>query len=215
MSRKSRTARGIDRRAPVRDPAPRVVVVAEGAVTEPGYLKEFNHIHGDRSSARLVPIGGVGYPRAVVERAIAESRKSRRDRLGGRDSVWAMFDRDEHPRFDEAKNMADGNDVRLAISNPCFELWAILHYRECDAPIDRHECRKTLEKLHPGYGAGGRKRFDDPKAIESKYRDAVERARKSLTRREEEGDPGGNPSTTVHHLTEHILCLVARSKRKG
>ena len=126
-----------------------------------------------------------------------------------------MFDRDEHTRFDEAKNMAAGNDVRLAISNPCFELWAILHYRECDALLGRHECRRTLEELHPGYGSGGRKRFDDPEAIESNYRDAVERARKSLTRREEEGNPGGNPSTTVHHLTEHILCLVARSKRKG
>lgn len=211
----SRTARPIGRRAAVRDPAPRVVVVAEGEVTEPGYLKAFDRIHGARSSVRVVLIGGVGDPRAVVERAIAESRKSRRDRLGGRDSVWAMFDRDEHPRFDEAKNMAAGNDVRLAISNPCFELWAILHYRECDAPLGRHECRRTLEELHPDYGSGGKKVFDDPKVIESNYRDAVRRARKSLTRREEERDPGGNPSTTVHHLTEHILCLVARSKRKG
>ena len=213
MSRKSRTARPINRRAPVRDPAPRVVVVAEGKVTEPGYLRAFDRIHGDRSSARLVLIGGAGDPRAVVERAIEESRQSRRDRLGGRDSVWAMFDRDEHPRFDEAKNMAAGNDVRLAISDPCFELWAILHYRECDAPLDRHECRRTLEELHPGYGSSGKKVFDDPEVIENKYRDAVGRARKSLARREEEGDPGGNPSTTVHHLTEHILCVVARSGR--
>ena len=125
-----------------------------------------------------------------------------------------MFDRDEHPRFDEAKNMAAGNDVRLAISDPCFELWAILHYQECDAPLTRQECQRTLEELHPDYESRGRKVFDDPKVIESKYRDAVERARSSFARREEEGDPGGNPSTTVHHLTEHILCVVARSGRK-
>lgn len=125
-----------------------------------------------------------------------------------------MFDRDEHPRFHEAKNMAAGKGVPLAISDPCFELWAILHYRECDAPLDRHECQRTLEELHPGYGSKRRKVFDDPEVIKSNYRDAVERARSSFARREEEGDPGGNPSTTVHHLTEHILCVVARSGRK-
>ena len=204
MSRKNRAARRISRKAPVRRPALRIVVVAEGAVTEPGYLREFDRLHGDRSSARLVLIGGAGDPRAVVERAIEESRESKRDRLGDRDSVWAMFDRDDHPRFNEARNMARGNGIRLAISNPCFELWAIFHYQECDAPLDRHECQRKLRELHPGYSGKGGKIFDDPEVIESNYRDAVERAEHSLARREEEGDPEGNPSTTVHRLTEHI-----------
>ena len=100
--------------------------------------------------------------------------------------------------------MARGNGIRLAISNPCFELWAIFHYQECDAPLDRHECQTKLRELHPGYGGKRGKIFDDPKVIESNYRDAVGKAEYSLTRREEEGDPEGNPSTTVHRLTEHI-----------
>ena len=199
--------RRIDRRASARGLASRIVVVTEGAVTEPGYLRTFYRLHGDRSSVRLVLIRGAADPRAVVERAIEESKKLKRDPLGSRDTVWAMFDRDEHSRFDEAKNMARGNGIRLAVSDPCFELWGILHYQECNAPLDRHDCQKKLDELCPGYRNKKGKVFDDPEVIESKYQDAVGRAENALTRRREEGDPEGNPSTTVHHLTEHILSL--------
>ena len=66
-------------------------------------------------------------------------RKLKRDRLATRDSVWAMFDRDIHKRFDEARDLARGNGIRLAISNPCFELWGILHYQDQNAPLGRQE----------------------------------------------------------------------------
>ena len=216
MSHGGRTARRISRKAPVRSPALRIVVVTEGAVTEPSYLRTFDRLHGDQSSAKLVVIPDAGDPRAVVERAIEESRESKRDRLGSRDTVWAMFDRDEHSRFAQAKDMARGNGIRLAISNPCFELWGILHYQECDAPLDRHECQRKLGELCPGYSNKKGKIFDDPEVIESKYQDAVGRAENALTRRREEGDPEGNPSTTVHRLTGHILSLSgsARAERK-
>ena len=208
--------RRIDRRASARGLASRIVVVTEGAVTEPSYLRTFYRLHGDRSSVRLVLIRGAADPRAVVERAIKESKKLKRDPLGSRDTVWAMFDRDEHSRFAQAKDMARGNGIRLAISNPCFELWGILHYQEYDAPLDRHECQRTLGELCPSYSSKEGKIFDDQEVIEHNYRDAVGRAENSLTRRREEGDPEGNPSTTVHRLTEHILSLsvTARSKRK-
>ena len=126
-----------------------------------------------------------------------------------------MFDRDEHPRFDEAKDMAHGNGIQLAISNPCFELWGIYHYQECNAPLDRYECQRKLGELCPGYSNKKGKIFDDPEVIGSNYRDAVGRADSALARREEEGDPEGNPSTTVHRLTEHILCVVEPFKCKN
>ena len=91
-----------------------------------------------------------------------------------------------------------------------------MHYQECNAPLDRHECQKKLGELCPDYSNRKGKVFDDPEVIESKYRDAVGRAESSLSRRREEGKPEGNPSTTVHRLTEHILGLSggARVERK-
>ena len=114
-----------------------------------------------------------------------------------------MFDRDEHARFEEAVDMALANHIGLAISNPCFELWAILHFEGCDAPSHRHDCQKRLAELHPEYIHG--KRFEDVKPIQSGYEGAILRSRDLLTRRwEEESGRYANPSTTVHCLTEHI-----------
>ena len=207
-----RRARSVTRRAGTTIPAARIVVVTEGASTEPEYLKSFNRFHG-HGSVRLVPIGGVGDPRSVVERAIDEAEKLKGDRLAGRDSVWAMFDRDVHPRFDEARDLARGNNISLAVSNPCFEIWGIFHYRDHDAPLGRHECQRLFGELCNGYRVRRGKVFDDVEAIERNYSDAVERATTSLVRRDEEGTPGGNPSTTVHHLTEHIRRASEHARR--
>jgi len=205
-------ARRIGRPTANRPPAPRSMVATEGALTEPEYLKVFSRIYCDRS-VRVVPIRVGGDPRTVVERAIEESKKSKSDRLATRDSVWAMFDRDIHKRFDEARDLARGNGIRLAISNPCFELWGILHYQEQNAPLERRECQRELGKLCPDYSAGGSKVFGDRQVIEQRYSVAVERASSSVKRREEEGEPGGNPSTTVHLLTEFIRCFKRRARR--
>ena len=205
--------RSITRRTGSRRPAVRIAIVMEGSSTEPEYLKVFNRIFGNQS-VRLELIGGAGVPRSVVERATKELQRCRRDPLGSQDSVWAMFDRDAHPGFAEAKNMAQGNDIGLAVSNPCFELWGIFHYRDNDGPIDRHECQRALAKLCPAYSRKGNKLFGDPEVVEASYANAVARATESVARREADGDPAGNPSTTVHHLTEFIRSTVDRLERE-
>lgn len=199
-----RRKRRISRRAATRSPAARIVIVTEGESTEPAYLRTFGRVCGEPSAVRPKIIPAAGDPRAVVERAIVELRKLRGDKLASRDSVWAMFDRDEHPRFAEAKILARDNGISMAISNPCFELWGIFHYRDYDAPLDRHESQRQLARLCSTYVSDRGKLFDDPEIIRDNYADARQRAETSLTRRLEEGTPEGNPSTTVHRLTERI-----------
>ena len=204
-------AKRIGRKPAKRPPAARIVVATEGKLTEPEYLRNFARIHFDQS-VRVVPIPVGGDPRTVVERAIEVSQKSKSDRLASNDSVWAMFDRDSHQRFDEARDLAHGNHIRLAISNPCFELWGVFHYKEQNAPLSRWECQRELGDLCPDYSAGGKKVFGNREVIEQRYPVAVERANLSVKRREEEGNPGGNPSTTVHKLTEFIRCFKLEDK---
>ncbi len=189
-------------------PAPRVVIVTEGALTEPRYLQSFNLIH-THNSIKLVIRTAKGDPRAVVERAVQEKESLKGDSLAAQDTVWAVFDRDMHPRFAEAVDMAKANGIHLATSNPCFEIWGVFHYRDYDAPVDRHACQRELESLCPSYGSSGSKVFGDSAAIQNGYTDAVARAKNSRKRRREEGRAEGNPSTQVHLLTEHILKLFA------
>jgi len=101
-----------------------------------------------------------------------------------------MFDRDIHPRFQEAIDPAHDNEIHLAISNPYFEIWEIFHYGTYDALADRYGCQLRFRELSPGYARRTGKTFDDVDLIETRYRDPVERARNSLARRAEQGDPG-------------------------
>ena len=205
----------LSRRAPVREPATIIIVFTEGEKTEPQYLEMFKKIHVEpfvkRSVFDLKIISGVGVPITVVDRAIQELED-----LGGplsrEDSVWAMFDKDEHPKFQEAKRTARSKGVHLAVSNPCFEIWGIYHYQDWQSEIERHPCQKKLEKLCSGYSRKSGKTFANEDIIKNKYRDAIENAEKSLNSREEEGDPEGNPSTSVHCLIKTILSKVEELK---
>ena len=49
------------------------------------------------------------------------------------DECWCVFDVEwpkNHPHLFEAKRLAYAKGVSLAISNPCFELWLILHHED-------------------------------------------------------------------------------------
>ena len=172
-------------------------------MTEPGYLKQFDRLHGSPSiKVESIPLGAD--PRTVVERAISERSDSESDPDADRDTFWAMFDRDTHESFHEAVDLAKGNELRTAVSDPCFELWAILYYELWDRPSSCRDCQRRLGELCPTYDASSGKRFEDESTIRDHHEDAVARARTLVVRRCEEGQPLGNPSTTVHQLTEHI-----------
>ncbi len=175
-----------------------MIVVTEGEKTEPRYIHEFLRIHR-AANVRVEPTGFE--PKAVVERAIKLKGAATEDDAA---SVWAVFDKDEHPRFEQARQLAKQNDIRVAASNPCFELWAVFHYRDYAAPIDRHHCQRLLAQRCSGYRADRGKLFTDTDVIENQYGVAVERAKRALSDRELEGDPQGNPSTSMHLLMESI-----------
>jgi hypothetical protein len=115
------------------------------------------------------------------------------------DSVWAVFDVDDHPRIPDAIQMARDNSIELAISNPAFELWLLLHFRDQPGMKGRAEVRKLLD---------GYKKDYDKKVNFADYKDGYEAA---VKRAEPLGvcnlktcQPGPNPSTGAHVLTESI-----------
>ena len=92
----------------------------------------------------------------------------------------------------------------MAVSNPCFEIWAVFHYRDHAAPISAYECQRLLEQLCKSYHRGSGKLFKDADVIRTNHDAVVRRGKRSLRDRKEEGDPQGNPSTSMHLLMESI-----------
>ena len=181
---------------------PRVIVVTEGENTEPQYILEFLRLHR-AANVHIVPTGFD--PRGVVEKAIELKKEANADRKGtSRPHVWAVFDRDEHSRFEQARQLAESNGIHVAASNPCFELWAVFHYQDHAAPISTPACQRLLADLCGGYHASRGKLFRDEDAIRNNHDTAVRRRKRSLCERENEGEPQGNPSTSMHALMESI-----------
>jgi RloB-like protein len=119
------------------------------------------------------------------------------------DQVWAVFDRDEHQHFDQGVKVCAENGVFLARSNPCFEIWLILHVEDFHRPDERHHVFDHLCTLRPEYKEGKGRALDYVRLIRELSK-AEARAEAQLKARSEEGDPFGPPSTTVFELTRAI-----------
>ena len=95
--------------------------------------------------------------------------------------------------------MANKNHIELAISNPCFELWLLLHFRDNPGAIDRADLRSMLKQFDPDY---------DKHVSHSNYTEEYDHAFIRAKRMEElavaRGEVGGNPSTAVYKLTSAI-----------
>jgi hypothetical protein len=182
----------------------RILVVSEGKRTEPEYLQGFRRW----CRAQLVEIvlfGGEGVPITLVtsarERRIeaANAAKRERDENLGYDQVWCVFDRDDHPRFEEAIKMAEDHGLHLAVSNPCVELWLLLHFR--DNPGMQH--REQLEVMLKQYVHDYDKAVDFTLYAEN-YHHAHRRAAKLDEHCRNDEERFRNPSTGMYLLTEAI-----------
>lgn len=209
-----RRVHSLQRRRATREPKRRFVIVCEGMNTEPAY---FRCLQRSISNAliELEIVSAAGVPYTIAQRAMQEARgrglsgprRRRRDSYEEKDEVWAVFDRDEHPRYEEAARLCQDHHIGLARSNPCFELWLILHDADYDKPDGRHIVQEELEHLRPEYERDKRK-LPDCASLIDRIEAAETRAARQLQRRAEEGQPYGPPSTTVHELTRAIRAAA-------
>jgi hypothetical protein len=192
------------RREPYRDPRPILLIVCEGKITEREYFEQFA-LHHQNSRVKIKVADDTGVPFSLVQaakgykRAAVKAARRERDENLKYDSVWCVFDIDEHPNVPEARNMASANDIQLAISNPCFELWLLLHLRDSPGMQNRHAVQKLLKTYIKDYDK--HIRLVD---LVSGYERAVDRARR-LQDLANLIEPGCNPTTNVYELTESIL----------
>jgi hypothetical protein len=191
---------------------PKVLIACEGKRTEPGYF------HAIRITRRLserqvviVPHEGTDPPTIVraVEEQRAELRRERRwdDEV---DTAWAVFDDDDHQthrpaQWNDALQRARDRNIRLVVSNPCFELWYLLHFQDQNGALTRQTAVQLLRQHVLEYEKAT-VLFPDP--LQERTEQACQRAQQLLGRaaRDELGD-FSNPSTNVHLLVRHLLEL--------
>ncbi|MEX1041366.1 MAG: RloB family protein [Pirellulaceae bacterium] len=194
MPRRNRDRRPA-RRTPVQERKRLILVVTEGKVTEPAYLYSFQKKIG-RSAITLDVRGIGGAPRTIVENAVALKQELLED---PGDQVWAVFDTDDHANLANSIQMARDNGIHVALSNPCFELWLLLHFQDSPGMQHRDKITAMVRQHVPGYRKSIR--FDQ---CQAGYDEAVRRAARLYEQAELDVEPYRNPVTGVHLLTEEL-----------
>ncbi|MEV5709909.1 RloB family protein [Actinoallomurus sp. NPDC052274] len=83
-------------------------------------------------------------PSAVVKHAYKLKRQAPDDF----DDVWCVFDVDEFQDIEDAVSLARRQGIGVAVSNPCFELWLLLHFDQHTAACPSYGSLLPLLRRH-------------------------------------------------------------------
>jgi hypothetical protein len=197
------------RSGPSRSSRKRFLVVCEGRLTEPEYIKYVKRQLRD-SLLDIKVLGGYTDPMSLVRTAMEHKATAERnsrlrsDAFLRYDGVWCLVDKDEHAKMPEARSLAQRNGIRLILSNPCFELWLLLHFVEKNAYMTSKEAAKLLGAFMVDY-----EKNPSCNLLIGHYLAARARAKKLCNSEGCRGD--SNPSTHVWELVDAVLESARRS----
>jgi len=138
----------------VRDPLPVIVVVCDDAKTAVAYFELLK-----RSVKKKLTLTVVRNPcdRATAADVIAEAKRHQEQLQqpqshdsSDQSSVWALIDLEQAPErrqlAKEAKEAGEKAGILVATSDPCYEVWTLLHildtgeaFADCSAVVRRVE----------------------------------------------------------------------------
>jgi hypothetical protein len=124
----------------------RLLIVCGGRKTEKSYLDGLKRAERNPSISVVIKAN----PRSPSE-VVRHAEKIRQQSPDDFDEVWCVFDVDEFKDLREAEGLASRYKIGLAVSNPCFELWLLLHFDERTAHCSSYaallpDLRKHLPK---------------------------------------------------------------------
>jgi hypothetical protein len=214
-----RQQRRLERREALIQQYERILVVSEGAKTEPNYLKDIMKYYRVPSASYCILPSQYGTsPKQVVEFAqdlFLNGDPRQRIKKRAFERVYAVFDRDEHGSYHEALKMAErfsnnapindhGESIlfRSIVSIPNFELWLLLHYKLVHETVSRHDVVSQLKHYIPDYEKGNKGYFQHT-------REHLEVALRHSKKLAESTNPydGNMPYTDVGALVEFLIKI--------
>lgn len=175
------------------------LVATEGEKTEEIYFEMFRtpeyrkNIQVEIVSARR----GNSSPEAVMKRLKGKARDMN---LQSGDELWVVIDDDKRPKkqLQVIVNECNKKDHYFcAISNPCFELWLLLHQKNSKTPPTEKLCKKELDKL---FGKSYDKTNYDISKLEPYIKNAIAHAQQLDTT-----DIPKEVGTGVYRLVEKLI----------
>ena len=177
MGRKVRISKG-------KQMKPNFFVFCEGE-TEIAYVKFLRSLY--RAPIQVIPKKGKSN---ISEDFIVKSKNEYVQT--DQDKVFLMYDLDVDGMLEQLQKISN---AELLVSNPCVELWFLLHYQEQKAEIASEKCVQKYQKVSKGYRKGILSE-EEKEGFTKNRESAIDRAKKLAAFQ--------NPSTTVLKLLEEL-----------
>lgn len=192
----------------------RHLVVSEGKETEPRYFEGVRTALGTANGRKVaIVFKGTGkHTLDLLDFAVEHCRYAPETF----DHVWIVFDKDDFPATDfdamerKCAELSDESRTLHALwSNPCFELWLLLHLRYTTAPMTAAECQRALSQaMSKNLGVEYCKNLDGLFGmIDGQRAEALQRATRLAAHHEGLGNAkpsAQNPATKVGEIFDVI-----------
>lgn len=181
-------------------------VLAEGKVTETNYIDVLKQKYRGSIEIEVMKGDAGSSPKILV--ALARNYRKRQDKNNPEfDEIWCIFDVDQHPNLESVIQEARGSNINIAISNPCFEIWLVLHYQNQTSHINRRDIQKMAKQL--GILKGKHLSEDGANTVRENYEEAKTRAQRLEQTHIGNGSIGWeNPSSQMWKFVEQLALLA-------
>ena len=186
------------------------LIVCEGKQTEPNYFnglkKKINEKYGNKVDVLIpnIEVKGTGKNTTDLVNYTDKFVNYSNKRYG---QIWVVFDKDDYP--DKQFNQAIKNSsFNIAWSNPCFEIWILLHLKKVINFVPKDKILNELDKEFKKYGLGNYRKNDKNifKKIskDDNLNKAITNAKKLNDKFKDEEPSKSNPMTTVYKIVEDL-----------
>lgn len=209
------------------------VIAVEGQRTEPEYFRCFERLSSRVHVRILAPNSGRTDPRGVLDRLLAFRDSHEfdpgRTRLFQDDQFWVVVDTDDRSLnvLNELSLEAGRREVRLGVTNPCFEFFLLLHLRDACFETDEIRtrlaaiqgrnaaCRLVTELLDEALLDSGGYRKDRPN-LSRLFESAADAVRRATAREDLLTDPWPREPfrTQTHRLVRELIQVLEESRQR-
>jgi hypothetical protein len=145
-------------------------------------------------------------PRHVIDRLVEHRRN---EDLNEDDQLWALLDTDHwiEPNhvagLNEARSIAKQNGIRIAMSNPCFDLWLLLHHMDLPCGHGIRDANGVAEYMRRNGFQFNKQRLNVVDYTPAAVRMAIERSARMMAADTGSGWPQ-SVGTQMHLLLEEL-----------
>lgn len=194
-----------------KEPRSTLLIICEGGTEKNYFINLKDKLKLTPLEVEIIDQGAAAL--TIVKKAIERIDSRKNDSLRANyDEVWCIIDVEipVQPSMKKAIALARKEKIKIALTNPCFEYWFILHFKETTKRFNNNKqvLAHLREHYYDGYSKNEEIIKEFCKRIYEIRDDAIENAKRCCRA----GNWGNdltkhNPSTDVYKVVEKLIAI--------